>query len=74
MKNYISKPLILSWLVDGENIMLYLAMSKKVVSAILVRGEGSYHLPVYYMSKVMLRPETRYSSIEKLPLALTVVV
>lgn len=52
--------------------MLYLVASEGIVSAILAQKEGSNHLPMYYMSKIMFGPETRYSLIEKLGLALKV--
>ena len=37
-----------------------------------MREEGSKHLPIYYVSKVLLDAETRYNHLEKLSLALIV--
>ena len=53
-------------------MLLYLTVSEHVVSAILVREEGSKQLLVYYVSKSFLDVETRYSHLEKLALALVV--
>ena len=55
---------------NGESLSLYLAISAKVVSVILVKDhEGSQH-PVYYVSKILLDAEARYSHLEKLILDL----
>ena len=37
-----------------------------------MREEGNKQLPIYYVSKALLDAETRYSHLEKLPLALMV--
>ena len=55
---------------NGEPLSLYLAVSGKAVSAVLVKDhEGQQH-PVYYVSKSLLDAEARYSHLEKLILAL----
>ena len=55
---------------NGESLSLYLAISAKAVSVILVKDhEGSQH-PVYYVSKILLDAEARYSHLEKLILDL----
>lgn len=54
----------------GETLNLYLGASKKVVSAILIRKEGQVDWPVYYVSRVLQGPETRYPFTEKVALAL----
>ena len=44
------------------------------VSAILTREAESQQLPIYYVSKSLLDAETRYSSLEKLILAIVIAV
>ena len=71
LKSYLTTPLISKPLL-GEVMLLYLAVSEHVVSAVLVCEEGSKQLPIYYVSKALLDAETRYSHLEKLVLALIV--
>ena len=72
LKAYQTTPLLLSKPLLGEVLLLYLAVSEHVVSAVLVREEGSKQLPIYYVSKALLDAETCYSHLEKLALALIV--
>uniref|UniRef100_A0A803LSR7 Reverse transcriptase RNase H-like domain-containing protein n=2 Tax=Chenopodium quinoa TaxID=63459 RepID=A0A803LSR7_CHEQI len=65
-------PPLLSKTADGKSLQLYLAVSTQAVSAVLAREAESQQLPVYYISKTLLSVETRYSSLEKLVLALVV--
>ncbi|XP_074352324.1 uncharacterized protein LOC141691485 [Apium graveolens] len=60
----LSKPL------DGENLILYLAVSEYSISAVLVREEDGQQSPVYYVSKRLHDAETRYTNMEKLVYAL----
>ncbi|XP_074327466.1 uncharacterized protein LOC141665378 [Apium graveolens] len=60
----LSKPL------DGESLILYLAVSEYWISAVLVREEDGQQSPVYYVSKRLHDAETRYTSMEKLVYAL----
>lgn len=39
LKEYLAKPPLLSWFVEGEDLFLYLAVSKSVVSLALIREE-----------------------------------
>ncbi|XP_074327736.1 uncharacterized protein LOC141665647 [Apium graveolens] len=55
----LSKPL------DGESLVLYLAVSEYSISAVLVREEDGRQSPVYYVSKRLHDAETRYTSMEK---------
>ncbi|XP_074336646.1 uncharacterized protein LOC141673810 [Apium graveolens] len=56
----LSKPL------DGESLVLYLAVSEYSISAVLVREEDRQQSSVYYVSKLLHDAETRYTSMEKL--------
>ncbi|XP_056864055.1 uncharacterized protein LOC130511195 [Raphanus sativus] len=70
LKAYLTTPPLLSKPLEGEVLLLYLAISEHAVSAVLVREEGRKHHHIYYMSKSLLDAETRYSHLEKLALAL----
>ena len=55
---------------NREPLLLYLSVSSNTVSAILAKDlyGGQHH--IYYVSKSLLDPETRYSYLEKLILSL----
>ncbi|MFS7992507.1 putative nucleotidyltransferase, Ribonuclease H [Helianthus anomalus] len=70
LKDYLSSAPTLMKPEKGDVLSLYLAVSLKAVSAVLVKDhEGTQH-PVYYVTKSLLDVESRYSHLEKLILAL----
>ena len=70
MKQHLGQPPLLSKLIEGEQLFLYLVMSKEAVSATLIREDQRIQWPVYYMSKRLLDAETKYPEFEKLALNL----
>lgn len=54
----------------GERLWLYLAMSKVVVSAVLVKQDGVDQLSVYYVSYLFKGEELHYTGLKKLMLEL----
>ncbi|XP_056860098.1 uncharacterized protein LOC130508553 [Raphanus sativus] len=70
LKDYLTTPPLLSKPLEGEVLLLYLAVSEHAVSAVLVREEGRKQHCIYYVSKSLLDAETRYNHLEKLALAL----
>ncbi|XP_056691954.1 uncharacterized protein [Spinacia oleracea] len=70
LKKYMMSPPLPSKAKEGEVLQLYLAVSSAAVSAVLAREDEAQQLPIYYISKSLLETETRYSSLEKLVLAL----
>ncbi|KAL0730277.1 hypothetical protein Bca4012_026370 [Brassica carinata] len=70
IKVYLTTPPLLSKPLDGETLLLYLAVLEHTVNGVLVREEGRKQYPIYYMRKSLLDAETRYSHLEKLALAL----
>nr|XP_027102809.1 uncharacterized protein LOC113724064 [Coffea arabica] len=52
-----------------EKLYLYLSVADEAVSAVLIRDEGT-QVPVYYVSRALRGPETRYTQVEKLVLGL----
>jgi hypothetical protein len=70
LKRYLSSSLLLSNPTPGEPLFLYLAVSDRAVSAVLIRIKDTVQCPVYYASKTMMEAETRYPPLEKVGLAL----
>ena len=54
----------------GEPLILYLSSSDRAVSAALMVERKPSQTPIYYFSRVLSDAETRYSTLEKLVLAL----
>ncbi|XP_021762896.1 uncharacterized protein LOC110727596 [Chenopodium quinoa] len=68
-------PPLLSKPKTNEPLQLYIAVSAVAVSAVLTREDDEAgQLPVYYVSKTLLPAEVRYTSLEKLSLALITAV
>ncbi|XP_074298915.1 uncharacterized protein LOC141629892 [Silene latifolia] len=70
LKSYLSTPPLLAKPEQGEPLFLYLSVTEAAVSAVLVKEQEGVQHPVYYISKSLLPAETRYTSFEKLALAL----
>ncbi|XP_062080792.1 uncharacterized protein LOC133785589 [Humulus lupulus] len=73
IKKHFSQPQVLSKPVDGEDLFIYLVVTKHAVSAALIRGENKvYHL-VYYVNKRLIGAELRYLLIKKLAYCLVLI-
>lgn len=72
LKVHLNEPHILSKPIEGEQLIVYLAVSSYSISTVLVRDEDKLQHPVYYINKKLLDLETRCPNIEKLALALVV--
>ncbi|XP_074277606.1 uncharacterized protein LOC141601242 [Silene latifolia] len=70
LKCYLSTPPLLANPEQREPLFLYLSVTEAAVNAVLVKEQDWIHNPVYYISKSLLPAETRYTSFEKLVLAL----
>ena len=53
----------------GEDLFMYLSVSKHAISVVLLRDRGVQQ-PIYYISKTLVNAETSYLPLEKLVLAL----
>ena len=71
IKEYLSKPLVLIPLIQCHLIKLNLLAANESIGCLLAQNDSKGHeRTVYYLSRVLNPAETKYSSIEKLCLAL----
>jgi len=70
LKKYLTTTPVLSNPVTGEELFLYMAVSERTVSAVVIREEKGEQMAVYYVSKTLANTETRYLPLEKLTLTL----
>ena len=70
LKKYLTTPPLLAKPNQGKDLYVYLSVTEHAVSGVLVKThEGGQH-PVYYVSKSLIDAKIRYTSLEKLVLAL----
>ncbi|XP_022849947.1 uncharacterized protein LOC111372035 [Olea europaea var. sylvestris] len=74
LKQSLQEPPVLTSPSPGDVLCLYLAVSPKAVSAVLVKEFSKAQKPVYYVSQVLGGAEIRYSLTEQLVFALIVAV
>ncbi|XP_022041174.1 uncharacterized protein LOC110943748 [Helianthus annuus] len=55
---------------EKELLILYLSSSDKAVGSVLLVERNGVQTPIYYVSRMLTDPEIRYSTVEKLVLAL----
>ena len=72
LKEYLTKPPLLSPLLMGEKLPFYLAVSNTVVSLALIKEEGNVQKLVYYTSQAFQGAEASYLRMEKITFALLV--
>ncbi|VFQ88258.1 unnamed protein product, partial [Cuscuta campestris] len=65
LKAYLLSPLVLSKPEPGETLFLYLGISPRAVSSVVVREEEGAQRPVYYVARVLRGAELRYTNMEK---------
>ncbi|KAL0408272.1 UNVERIFIED_CONTAM: hypothetical protein Sradi_1761600 [Sesamum radiatum] len=56
----------------GDTLYLYIPSTSQAISYVLVREEDNTQTPIYYVSKVLNRAESRYPTIEKMAMALVI--
>ncbi|XP_060968756.1 uncharacterized protein LOC133036250 [Cannabis sativa] len=59
IKRHIATPPVLAKPITRETLFVYLAISEDAISAAIVREEGKYQQPIYYVSKRLLGAESR---------------
>ena len=72
LKEYLTKPPLLSPSMMGEELFLYLAVSNTAVSSTLIREEGNVQKPIYYTSQAFQGAKASYPRMEKIAFALLV--
>nr|XP_027082130.1 uncharacterized protein LOC113704425 [Coffea arabica] len=70
LKAYLAELPTLTAPEQGETMFLYLSACNETISTVLVRGDRGAQRPIYYVSRALQGPETRYMPAEKLVLAL----
>ena len=65
LKEYLSRPLIMSSPEADEVIYAYIAVALHAVSLVLIQDDNGLQKPVYYMSKSLHEAEVRYLPLEK---------
>ena len=53
----------------GKPLLLYIANMEQSLGALLAQEQGGMEKPVYYITKLMKRPELRFSTVEKVCLS-----
>lgn len=66
------RPPLLSPLVKGEDLFLYLAVSQTAMSSALIREEKRVQRPVYYTGQAFHGAEAKYPCLQKVTFALIV--
>ncbi|XP_030963296.1 uncharacterized protein LOC115984403 [Quercus lobata] len=69
LKEYLSRPPIMSSPEVDEVLFAYLAVAPHAISFVLIREDSGVQRPVYYISKSLYETEVRYLSLEKAILA-----
>ena len=69
LKQYLSRPLIMSGLVVDEVLFAYIVVAIYAISFVLIRVDSGIQRPVYYVSKSLNEAKVRYLPLEKAILA-----
>jgi len=69
LKEYLAAPPVLCKPREGVPLRLYFVVTEWAISAVLVQEQDQTQKPIYFVSKVLQGPETRYQSLEKAALA-----
>nr|GEV98481.1 reverse transcriptase domain-containing protein [Tanacetum cinerariifolium] len=70
MKKLIIEPPTLTSPMKDEELMVYLSVAYKAVSAVLLVERNERPLPIHYLSRSLQGPEVNYAPLEKLALGL----
>ncbi|GKC54298.1 reverse transcriptase domain-containing protein [Tanacetum coccineum] len=70
MKKLIAKLHMLTAPKEKEEVIVYLAAAKEVISAVLITKRNGKQMPIYFVSRALQGPKINYTPMEKLILAL----
>ena len=65
LKEYLSRPSIISSPAADEVLYAYIAVAPHAVSLVLIRDDNGFQRPVYYVSKSLHETKVRYLPLEK---------
>lgn len=74
LKRYLNNLTLLARTKPRYKLQLYLATSSTTLNVVLIREEIGQQYMVYYVSQIILGPETKYSRAKQLMLSLVMVV
>ena len=60
VKKFLAFPPILTKLEPGEDLLLYLSISERAISSVLVKEKGCEQRSIYFISKVLQGAKTWY--------------
>jgi len=69
LKEYLATPPVLCKPRVGEPLCLHFAVTEWDISSVLVQEQDQVQRPIYFVSKALQGPETRYQALEKAALA-----
>jgi len=69
LKEYLAMPAVLCKPRVGVPLRLYFAVTEWAISSVLVQEQDQVQRPIYFVSKALQGPESRYQSLEKAALA-----
>jgi len=69
LKEYLATPPVLCKPRAGVPLHLYFTVMEWAISSVLVQEKDQVQRPIYFVSKALQGPETRYQSLEKVALA-----
>ncbi|XP_013607692.1 PREDICTED: uncharacterized protein LOC106314357 [Brassica oleracea var. oleracea] len=69
LKHYLTTPPVLAKPDIGDILSLYVAVSQAAVSSVLIKEDRGEQKPIFYTSRRMSGPETRYPTLQKMALA-----
>ena len=70
LKEYLSRPPIMSKPEEDEILFAYIAVASHAVSLVLVRDDNGVQRPVYYVSKSLQEAKVRYLPLKRAILAI----
>ncbi|GJR03894.1 reverse transcriptase domain-containing protein [Tanacetum coccineum] len=70
IKQLIAELPVLTAPMEKEELIVYFAVAKETVSAVLMTEREAKQIPIYFVSRALRGPEINYTSMEKLVLAL----
>jgi len=69
LKEYLAMPPVLCKPRVGKPLRLYFAVTEWAISSVLVQEQDQVQRPIYFVSKALQGPKTRYEALEKAALA-----